>query len=51
MTWLSLGCRTPIRVGDWKLVAAAKEEWGFAPRYDLAAMVEDMLAKLKTRIN
>jgi nucleoside-diphosphate-sugar epimerase len=30
--------------------SAAKAEWGFAPRYSLGAMVEDMLTKLKARI-
>jgi len=25
---------------------AAREEWGWAPQYDLAAMVEDMLERL-----
>lgn len=30
--------------------SAARAEWGFAPRYSLAAMVEDMLTKLKARI-
>jgi nucleoside-diphosphate-sugar epimerase len=29
--------------------SAAREEWGWEPRYDLAAMVEDMLAKLGRR--
>ncbi len=31
--------------------SAAKAEWGFAPRYSLGAMVEDMLTKLRTRIS
>jgi nucleoside-diphosphate-sugar epimerase len=31
--------------------SAARAEWGFAPRYGLPAMVEDMLSKLKTRIS
>jgi nucleoside-diphosphate-sugar epimerase len=30
---------------------AAKTEWGFAPKYGLPGMVEDMLTKLKTRIS
>jgi nucleoside-diphosphate-sugar epimerase len=30
--------------------SAAKGEWGFAPRYALAGMVEDMLTKLRSRI-
>ena len=30
--------------------SAARAEWGFAPRYSLGAMVEDMLTKLKARI-
>ncbi len=30
--------------------SAAREEWGWAPQYDLAAMVEDMLAKLTPRL-
>jgi nucleoside-diphosphate-sugar epimerase len=30
--------------------AAAREEWGWAPQYDLAALVEDMLAKLTPRL-
>jgi len=29
--------------------SAAREEWGWEPRYDLAAMVEDMLEKLGKR--
>ena len=31
--------------------SAARNEWGFAPQFDLAAMVEDMLTKLRTRIS
>jgi len=31
--------------------SAAKAEWGFAPRFGLEAMVEDMLTKLKARIS
>ena len=27
----------------------AREEWGWAPRYDLDAMTRDMLEKLKQR--
>jgi nucleoside-diphosphate-sugar epimerase len=30
--------------------SAARAEWGFAPRFSLGAMVEDMLTKLKARI-
>jgi len=30
--------------------SAAKSEWGFAPKFGLSAMVEDMLAKLHERI-
>jgi len=30
--------------------SAAKAEWGFAPKFGLSAMVEDMLAKLRERI-
>ena len=30
--------------------SAARAEWGFAPKYGLGAMVEDMLTKLKARI-
>jgi nucleoside-diphosphate-sugar epimerase len=29
---------------------AARQEWGWAPRYDLAAMTKDMLEKLSTRL-
>ena len=29
---------------------AAREEWGWAPSYDLAAMTEDMLARLRARL-
>ncbi len=29
--------------------AAAREEWGFAPQYDLAAMTEDMLRRLSKK--
>lgn len=31
--------------------SAARAEWGFAPKYDLGAMVEDMLTKLRARIS
>lgn len=31
--------------------SAAKAEWGFDPQYGLAAMVEDMLTKLRARIS
>ena len=30
--------------------SAAKAEWGFAPRFGLSAMVDDMLTKLRARI-
>ena len=30
--------------------SAARAEWGFAPQFTLAAMVEDMLTKLRARI-
>lgn len=30
--------------------SAAREEWGWEPAYDLPAMVEDMLAKVKKRL-
>ena len=30
--------------------SAAREEWGFAPRFDLAAMTADMLARLSSRL-
>ena len=30
--------------------AAAREEWGFAPRYDLDRMTEDMLERLKGKL-
>jgi nucleoside-diphosphate-sugar epimerase len=29
---------------------AARQEWGWRPRYDLAAMTADMLAKLRTKL-
>jgi nucleoside-diphosphate-sugar epimerase len=29
--------------------SAARADWGFAPRYDLASMTEDMLARLKAK--
>jgi nucleoside-diphosphate-sugar epimerase len=28
---------------------AAREDWGFAPKFDLAAMTQDMLAQLRAR--
>lgn len=28
----------------------AREDWGWAPKYDLAAMVEDMLARLRKKV-
>ena len=31
--------------------SAAKAEWGFAPKFGLSGMVEDMLTKLRTRIS
>ncbi|MCM0646870.1 L-threonine 3-dehydrogenase [Clostridium swellfunianum] len=31
--------------------SAAKEEWGFETKYDLASMTTDMLAKLKEKLN
>jgi len=31
--------------------SAAKEEWGFNPRYNLDAMTKDMLAKLKVKLS
>lgn len=31
--------------------SAARAEWGFAPKYGLPAMVEDMLTKLKAKIS
>ena len=30
--------------------SAARQEWGWAPRYDLAAMTKDMLETLSTRL-
>jgi len=30
---------------------AARDDWGFAPQFDLAAMVSDMLAQLSGRIS
>ena len=30
--------------------SAAREEWGFAPEYDLDRMSEDMLARLKEKL-
>lgn len=30
---------------------AAREEWGWSPKYDLAAMTSDMLEKLKIKLN
>jgi nucleoside-diphosphate-sugar epimerase len=29
---------------------AARQEWGWQPRYDLPAMVADMLDKLRARL-
>lgn len=37
----------PRRIDD----SAARAEWGWEPRYDLAAMVEDMLAALSKKLN
>lgn len=31
--------------------SAAREEWGWKPEYDLAAMTKDMLLKLKVKLN
>jgi nucleoside-diphosphate-sugar epimerase len=28
---------------------AARQDWGFAPRFDLAGMTQDMLAQLRAR--
>jgi nucleoside-diphosphate-sugar epimerase len=28
---------------------AAREDWGFAPKFDLAGMTQDMLAQLRAR--
>jgi nucleoside-diphosphate-sugar epimerase len=28
---------------------AAREDWGFAPKFDLAGMTQDMLAQLRGR--
>ncbi|MFW5947169.1 MAG: NAD-dependent epimerase/dehydratase family protein [Gemmatimonadota bacterium] len=36
----------PRRVDD----SAAREEWGWRPEYDMAAMVQDMLARLAERL-
>ena len=30
--------------------AAARQDWGFAPRYDLAAMTADMLKRLRAKV-
>src|SRR4029077_20790116 len=30
--------------------SAARREWGWAPRYDLAAMTQDMIAKLGAKL-
>ena len=30
--------------------SAARQDWGFAPRYDLAAMTADMLARLREKV-
>jgi nucleoside-diphosphate-sugar epimerase len=30
--------------------SAARVDWGWAPRYDLAAMTKDMLARLRSRL-
>jgi nucleoside-diphosphate-sugar epimerase len=30
--------------------SAARSEWGWAPQYDLPAMVDDMLTKLRARL-
>jgi nucleoside-diphosphate-sugar epimerase len=31
--------------------SAAREDWGFAPQFDLAAMTADMLARLSLKIS
>jgi nucleoside-diphosphate-sugar epimerase len=31
--------------------SAAREEWGFTASYDIASMTEDMISKLKTKLN
>jgi len=31
--------------------SAAREEWGWSPKYDLASMTEDMLKKLRVKLN
>jgi nucleoside-diphosphate-sugar epimerase len=31
--------------------SAAREDWGFAPRFDLAAMTTDMLARLREKVH
>lgn len=31
--------------------AAARQDWGFAPRFDLAAMTADMLARLREKVH
>ena len=31
--------------------SAAREEWGWDPKYDLDSMTRDMLAKLKVKLN
>jgi nucleoside-diphosphate-sugar epimerase len=37
----------PNRLDD----TAAREEWGWAPRYDMESMVTDMLKQLRSRLN
>ena len=39
--------RWPSRMDD----TCAREEWGWAPKYDLAAMTTDMLAKVKEKFD
>ncbi len=39
---------------SWPLsldTSAAREDWGFAPQFDLAAMTADMLARLSLKIS
>jgi nucleoside-diphosphate-sugar epimerase len=37
----------PLRLDD----SAARDEWGWQPRYDLPAMVTDMLEHLRAKLN
>jgi nucleoside-diphosphate-sugar epimerase len=36
----------PLRIDD----SAAREEWGWQPEYDMAAMAEDMIAQLRRKL-